>query len=199
VDFISLRCGTCSVRGRRNCSVADIVYCAATLVLKLQPYTSFVYWLNFRYSSAKGHLRYLSYQNPKNDCSLVLITWNFISKSMCLSWSHPGLEVKYPWPIWFVFNFRFQRNYIRWTSSFTYFPTEGYFNIHWRYAGKWFESQESYIFKLEKVVHGTPVQGVMLFPQLTFVCFFLAQQPTLGQGLLIHEVSRSHPTTHYSR
>ena len=28
---------------------------------------------------------------------------------------------------------------------------------------------------------------------------FLAQQPQLGQGLLIHEVSRSHTTTHHSR
>ena len=28
---------------------------------------------------------------------------------------------------------------------------------------------------------------------------FLARQPPLGQGLLIHEVSRSHTTTHYSR
>jgi hypothetical protein len=29
--------------------------------------------------------------------------------------------------------------------------------------------------------------------------FFLLQQPSVGQGLLIHEVSRSHTTTHYSR
>jgi len=29
--------------------------------------------------------------------------------------------------------------------------------------------------------------------------FLLAQQPSLGQGLLIHEVSRSHTTTHHSR
>ena len=28
---------------------------------------------------------------------------------------------------------------------------------------------------------------------------FLALQPPVGQGLLIHEVSRSHTTTHYSR
>jgi len=27
----------------------------------------------------------------------------------------------------------------------------------------------------------------------------LAQQPPVGQGLLIHEVSRSHTTTHHSR
>jgi hypothetical protein len=31
-----------------------------------------------------------------------------------------------------------------------------------------------------------------------FVCF-LAQQPPVGQGLLIHEVLRSHTMTHHSR
>ena len=32
------------------------------------------------------------------------------------------------------------------------------------------------------------------------VCLlFLARQPPVGQGLLIHEVSRSHTTTHHSR
>jgi len=31
------------------------------------------------------------------------------------------------------------------------------------------------------------------------VCLFLARQPTVGQDLLIHEVSRSHTTTHHSR
>ena len=29
--------------------------------------------------------------------------------------------------------------------------------------------------------------------------FFLTQQPSMGQGLFIHEVSRSHTTTHHSR
>jgi len=29
--------------------------------------------------------------------------------------------------------------------------------------------------------------------------FYLAQQPPVGQGLLIHEVSRSHSTTHHSQ
>jgi hypothetical protein len=29
--------------------------------------------------------------------------------------------------------------------------------------------------------------------------FYLAQQPPMGQGLLIHEVSRSHSTTRHSR
>jgi len=29
--------------------------------------------------------------------------------------------------------------------------------------------------------------------------FFFSQHPPLGQGLLIHEVSRSHATTHHSR
>jgi len=32
-----------------------------------------------------------------------------------------------------------------------------------------------------------------------FVSLFLARQPPVGQGLLIHEVSRSHSTTHHSR
>jgi hypothetical protein len=32
-----------------------------------------------------------------------------------------------------------------------------------------------------------------------FSLIFLAQQPPLGQGLLIREVSRSHTTTHHSR
>jgi hypothetical protein len=30
------------------------------------------------------------------------------------------------------------------------------------------------------------------------VCLFFAQQPQVGQGLLIHEASRSHSTTHHS-
>jgi len=32
-----------------------------------------------------------------------------------------------------------------------------------------------------------------------FYFFFWARQPPLGQGLLIHEVSRSHTTTDHSR
>jgi hypothetical protein len=34
-----------------------------------------------------------------------------------------------------------------------------------------------------------------------FVCLFLAEQPPVGQGLLIHDVSRSHThtTTHHIR
>ena len=34
---------------------------------------------------------------------------------------------------------------------------------------------------------------------LTVCLFVLAQQPPVGQCLLIHEVSRSHTTTHHSR
>jgi len=30
-------------------------------------------------------------------------------------------------------------------------------------------------------------------------CLFLAQQLPVGHGLIIHEVSRSHKTTYYSR
>jgi hypothetical protein len=33
----------------------------------------------------------------------------------------------------------------------------------------------------------------------TTVCVLLARQPPLSQGLLIHEVSRSHTTTYHSR
>ena len=32
-----------------------------------------------------------------------------------------------------------------------------------------------------------------------FVCFFMAQKPPVGQGLLIHEVSMSHTTTRHIR
>jgi len=32
-----------------------------------------------------------------------------------------------------------------------------------------------------------------------FVCLFLVQQPPVDQGLLIHEVFRSHTTTHHSQ
>ena len=34
---------------------------------------------------------------------------------------------------------------------------------------------------------------------LLFFFFYLAQQPPVGHGLLIHEVSRSHTTTHHNR
>jgi len=37
------------------------------------------------------------------------------------------------------------------------------------------------------------------FTLRVFFVLFLAQQPQVGQGLLIHEVSRSHTTTHHSR
>jgi len=34
---------------------------------------------------------------------------------------------------------------------------------------------------------------------MLYVCMFSAQQPPVGHGLLIHEVSRSHSTTHHIR
>jgi len=40
--------------------------------------------------------------------------------------------------------------------------------------------------------------GLHLPPLFTF-SFLLTQQPPAGQGLLTHEVSRSHTTTHHSR
>jgi len=39
-----------------------------------------------------------------------------------------------------------------------------------------------------------PLNATFIF----FVCLFLVRQPTVGQGLLIHEVSRSHTTMHQS-
>jgi len=48
-----------------------------------------------------------------------------------------------------------------------------------------------------------PVQSKSLPRDFLFVCLllllFLARQLQVGQGLLIHEVSRSHTTTHHSR
>jgi hypothetical protein len=41
--------------------------------------------------------------------------------------------------------------------------------------------------------------GRELLQVCLFVCLFLARQHPLGQGLLIHEVFRSHTTTHHSR
>ena len=32
-----------------------------------------------------------------------------------------------------------------------------------------------------------------------FVCLFLAREPAVGHGLLIHEISRSHTRKHHSR
>jgi hypothetical protein len=37
------------------------------------------------------------------------------------------------------------------------------------------------------------------WPKYLFVYLFLARQPPVGHGLLIHEDSRSHTTTHHSR
>jgi hypothetical protein len=34
---------------------------------------------------------------------------------------------------------------------------------------------------------------------ILFIFYYLSQQPPVSQGLLIHEVSRSHSTTHHSR
>jgi len=39
---------------------------------------------------------------------------------------------------------------------------------------------------------------LILINGVTF-CLFLARQPPVGYGLLIHEVSKSHTTTHHSR
>jgi len=34
---------------------------------------------------------------------------------------------------------------------------------------------------------------------MVFICLFLVRQPQLGQGPVIHEVSRSHTTAHHIR
>jgi len=41
--------------------------------------------------------------------------------------------------------------------------------------------------------------GLINFGLSYFVCLLSAQKPSVGQGLLIHEVSRTHTTTHHSR
>jgi hypothetical protein len=43
------------------------------------------------------------------------------------------------------------------------------------------------------------LKPVVFFRDAEFVCLFLVQKPPVGQGLFIHEVSRSHTTTHHSR
>jgi len=42
-----------------------------------------------------------------------------------------------------------------------------------------------------------PTFDITCFQPIVFF-FLLAQQPPVGQGFLIHEVSRSHTTTHHS-
>jgi hypothetical protein len=44
-----------------------------------------------------------------------------------------------------------------------------------------------------------PKLTATIWSTLAYFLFFLAQHPQVGQGLLIYEVSRSHPTTHHSR
>jgi hypothetical protein len=48
-----------------------------------------------------------------------------------------------------------------------------------------------------KVIGGLKSLSEALFR--LYCCLFLERQPPVGQGLLIHEVSRSHTTTHHSR
>jgi len=55
-------------------------------------------------------------------------------------------------------------------------------------------------------VYGGAITGLLLFNRgrlyittfWVFVCFW-PDSPPVGQGLLIHEVSRSHTTTHHMR
>ena len=57
------------------------------------------------------------------------------------------------------------------------------------------ETCRSFLSVLISILDCNRVRFVCFF----FLSFFLARQPPLGQGLLIHEVSRSHTTTHHSR
>jgi hypothetical protein len=53
------------------------------------------------------------------------------------------------------------------------------------------------------IIYNSIMRGEILYGVpaniLLFVFFFLARQPTVGQVLLIHEVTRSHATTHHIR
>jgi len=49
-------------------------------------------------------------------------------------------------------------------------------------------------------IQWTPVYaGGKVWLQINFFFLLLQQSPPVGQGLLIHEVSRSHTTMHHSR
>jgi len=55
---------------------------------------------------------------------------------------------------------------------------------------------------MHELVRTEKLKTIINIPIIIFgikIFFYLAQQPPLGQGLLIHEVSRSHSTTHHSR
>jgi flagellar basal body-associated protein FliL len=50
------------------------------------------------------------------------------------------------------------------------------------------------------VVVAAVAVAIMMIKNMDSYCFlFLVQQASVGQGLIIHEVSRSHTTTHHSR
>jgi len=52
---------------------------------------------------------------------------------------------------------------------------------------------------LQQTVHNASVYSAVATRFMYVVCLFLAQQSPVGQGLLIHEVSRSHTMTHHSQ
>jgi len=56
-----------------------------------------------------------------------------------------------------------------------------------------FKNKRSFTYALLMQLHGVTKENS------TFYCLFLAQQPPAVQGLLIHEVSRSHTTKHRIR
>ena len=48
-------------------------------------------------------------------------------------------------------------------------------------------------------LHQAQTPSLLILPFSAYLVFLLAQQPPVGQGLLIRKVSRSHSTTHHSR
>ena len=70
-------------------------------------------------------------------------------------------------------------------------------DLHLRPRGHW--DRRSCLLQLSDI-HIIKMTGNLLVPKVPDVAiFFLVQQSTVGQGLLIHDVSRSHSTTHHSR
>jgi len=72
---------------------------------------------------------------------------------------------------------------------------------------KWHHIKLTFFTILKLFCKYWPADGPLrqkIVPNTLLVCFliiyfFLARQPSVGQGLLIHEVSGSHTTTHHSR
>jgi len=53
--------------------------------------------------------------------------------------------------------------------------------------------------RTQRVISPRPLLETIYSATFCFFLFFVALWPNAGPGLLIHEVSRSHSTTHHSR